>query len=109
MGFFDRFKASKRNGGGSGATGFELSRFNSAPPRRGSADLLQAYSTMPWLRAVVEKVADGVAGVQWRVYKPAKRQERPTEGEELRRRSGGPRSATPLPPVNSRRSPTARS
>ena len=41
-----------------------------APPARGSRELLEAYSTSPWLRAVVERIADGVAATQWRLYKP---------------------------------------
>src|SRR5262245_12835687 len=38
------------------------------PPPRTTADFLQAYSTMPWLRAVVGKVSIGVASVTWRLY-----------------------------------------
>lgn len=38
------------------------------PPRRGTAGFLEAYTTMPWLRAVTERVADQVAGTHWRLY-----------------------------------------
>lgn len=68
MGMWERMKAAlsrpERRG-----TGLELSRWAAAPPRRGTAQLLVAYREMPWLRAVVEKIADGVADVRWRVYR----------------------------------------
>jgi phage portal protein BeeE len=38
------------------------------PPRRNTADFLMAYSTMPWLRAVVGKVSSSVAATTWRLY-----------------------------------------
>jgi len=37
------------------------------PPPRGRQDYLRAYSTMPWLRAVSDRVAGGVAAVEWQV------------------------------------------
>lgn len=37
------------------------------PPPRGRANYLLAYSTMPWLRAVSDRVAWGVAVVPWQV------------------------------------------
>lgn len=37
------------------------------PPVRGSRELLRAYGTMPWLRAVVHKIADGMSSVEWQV------------------------------------------
>lgn len=37
------------------------------PPPRGRANYLLAYSTMPWLRAVSDRVAWGVAAVPWQV------------------------------------------
>ena len=37
------------------------------PPPRGRANYLAAYSTMPWLRAVSDRVAWGVAAVPWQV------------------------------------------
>ena len=43
------------------------------PPYRGAANLLESYSTMPWLRAVAQRVATSVASssTQWRLYAPA--------------------------------------
>jgi hypothetical protein len=38
------------------------------PPKRGTKELLEAYSTMPWLRAVTSKVAVAVGSTQWRLY-----------------------------------------
>ncbi len=38
------------------------------PPRRGTADLLAAYSTMPWLRAVTQRISDATADIQWRLF-----------------------------------------
>lgn len=38
------------------------------PPRRGTADYLAAYRTMPWLRAVSSKVARSVASTRWMLY-----------------------------------------
>ena len=37
------------------------------PPARGVADFLKAYSTSPWLRAVVSKTADAVSAANWQV------------------------------------------
>lgn len=43
------------------------------PPYRGDANILQAYSTMPWLRAVSQRVSTAVASsaTEWRLYAPA--------------------------------------
>jgi HK97 family phage portal protein len=43
------------------------------PPYRGAASILEAYSTMPWLRAVAQRVATAVSSssTQWRLYAPA--------------------------------------
>lgn len=38
------------------------------PPRRGTKELLNAYNTMPWLRAVTNKVSRSVASTTWRIY-----------------------------------------
>ena len=38
------------------------------PPKRGSAELLEAYNTMPWLRAVTSKVAVAVGSTTWRLF-----------------------------------------
>lgn len=49
-----------------------LSRINMGglglPPRRGTPQLLQAYSEMPWLRAIASRVASAFASVEWRLY-----------------------------------------
>jgi HK97 family phage portal protein len=44
-----------------------------APPYRGASSILKAYSTMPWLRAVSQRIATAVAtsSTQWRLYAPA--------------------------------------
>lgn len=46
------------------------------PPYRGTKSILDAYSTMPWLRAVSQRVATAVAtsSTQWRLYAPTSRQ-----------------------------------
>lgn len=38
------------------------------PPVRGVREHLAAYSTQPWLRAVVGRIADSVASTEWRLY-----------------------------------------
>lgn len=38
------------------------------PPQRGTTEILRAYSTMPWLRAVVQKVAKSVGSTTWRLF-----------------------------------------
>lgn len=43
--------------------------FGGSPPRRGSAELLRAYGSLPWLHAVVRRRAEALAGVSWCVYK----------------------------------------
>lgn len=40
----------------------------SSPPPRGTSDFLNAYSSMPWLRATVHRVAVGVASAEWSTY-----------------------------------------
>jgi len=43
----------------------------SDPPYRGSTSILDAYSTMPWLRAVSQRIATSVASAtQWKLYAP---------------------------------------
>ena len=41
-----------------------------APLLRGTQALLEAYGTMPWLRAVTQKIAHSVASTQWTVWAP---------------------------------------
>ncbi len=38
------------------------------PPQRGTQDRLEAYNSMPWLRACAERVATSVASVQWQLF-----------------------------------------
>jgi len=38
------------------------------PPTRGTSQMLSAYSTSPWLRAVVSRIAAGVAACRWKLY-----------------------------------------
>lgn len=64
------FAAAVLSGGG---------RFGGSSPLRGTAELLDAYSRMPWLRAVVHKVSHSVAMVPWRVFVA-----RNTDGKFLR-------------------------
>jgi hypothetical protein len=45
-----------------------LGVFQSNPPARGTKEMLVAYSTMPWLRAAVDKIGSSVASMTWRVF-----------------------------------------
>lgn len=38
------------------------------PPKRGTKEFLQAYSTMPWLRAATHRVASSIAQNKWSLY-----------------------------------------
>lgn len=38
------------------------------PPRRGTEDTLLAYSKMPWLRAIVNKVGVAVGSTNWKLF-----------------------------------------
>lgn len=38
------------------------------PPKRGTRQTLEAYSTMPWLRASTNKISRSVADTQWKVF-----------------------------------------
>jgi HK97 family phage portal protein len=38
------------------------------PPARGTRELIAAYREQPWLRAVTNRIARGVASVRWGVY-----------------------------------------
>ena len=38
------------------------------PPKRGTLQFLEAYSTSPWLRAVEGRIASAVAATSWRLY-----------------------------------------
>jgi len=45
-----------------------LGVFRSNPPARGAKEMLQGYNTMPWLRAVVDKVGSSIAATTWRAF-----------------------------------------
>ena len=38
--------------------------------RRGTAELLKAYSELPWLRAIVNRVGDAVSSTEWIALRP---------------------------------------
>lgn len=40
----------------------------SAPPKRGTKELLDLYRTSPWLRAVTSRISTSMASVPWKVY-----------------------------------------
>lgn len=52
-----------------------------APPARGTQAHLQAYSTMPWVRAVSSRVGHAVSAVTWKLY--ANSAQPVTEGQKL--------------------------
>ena len=39
-----------------------------SPPPRGVAELIKSYGDMPWVNAVVGKIASGTSSVEWKVY-----------------------------------------
>lgn len=57
----------------------------STTPRMGSKELLRAYSTMPWLRAVVGKISWQAGSVPWQLYVATAAPE-PGKGKERRAR-----------------------
>ena len=59
-------------GGNSEAAGTMLAGIfpSGQPPRRGTRELLQAYRTHPWLRAVAHRIARDVAAVPLVLYRP---------------------------------------
>lgn len=59
-----------------------------SPPRRGTRELMIAYREEPWLRAVVGRIARGVASVEWEVYV---RVEEPSSQKSGKRERSGPR------------------
>lgn len=74
MGFWSRLRAlgrKERKG-----TELEVGRWMSAPPRRGTRELLAAYREQPILRAPVDKISDHVAGISWRAYRRVRRDSR---------------------------------
>lgn len=63
-----------------------------AAPARGTRELLRAYTTMPWLRAVVHKIAFSVAAVEWTLAVRVDRGGRPRPGRALQRLAGPERA-----------------
>ena len=45
------------------------SSYARTPPIRGTADLLDAYASTPWIHAVTSRIAGEVAGTGWRMYR----------------------------------------
>lgn len=43
--------------------------FGSNPPKKGTPEMLQAYSELPWLHAVVRRRAEALASVEWVLYR----------------------------------------
>ena len=41
----------------------------STTPRRGTYELLQAYNRLPWLHAVIQRLAFDVSRIRWRMYR----------------------------------------
>lgn len=82
------FGPEKRSG-----TGFEVSRWTSAPMRRGTPELLQAYKEIPWLNTLVDTVSDSVANVQWKVYRPSTKGDARARLRNLRSLEGEKRRA----------------
>jgi hypothetical protein len=39
-----------------------------SPPARGMKEIVASYGEMPWVHAVVGKIASGVAAAEWKVY-----------------------------------------
>lgn len=71
MGLWDRFKALfDASGSKNAASDFAVSRWASAPLRKGTTELLAAYRLMPWLNTIVDVCSDGVADLEWCVYRP---------------------------------------
>jgi HK97 family phage portal protein len=68
MGFWSRLKAAFLPGQRE-TMQFEVSKWANSPPRRGTRELLAAYREQPLLRAIVGKISDNVADLNWRVYK----------------------------------------
>lgn len=55
------------------------------PPLRNTTSRLQAYSDMPWLRAIGEKIASDVAAVQWELFLPRNAKNQPVGNRALQR------------------------
>lgn len=65
----DKFRQWRKAGvSATDAAGLATIFGKTAAPRRSTKDLLQAYSTQPWLRGVVNRVTHTTAAVPWHVY-----------------------------------------
>ena len=54
------------------------------PPRRGTAELIRGYSSMPWLRAVSSVIANRVGSTTWRLFITRNDQGTPVRFRRLR-------------------------
>lgn len=70
MGWFDRFRkrAAPASSVPPDAGVVSASYGLRGPPKRGTRELIAAYNESPWLRAVVGRIARGVASAEWSVY-----------------------------------------
>lgn len=62
------------------------------PPTRTTQELLKAYDTSPWLRAVVSKIGDGIGSTCWEIMRQTKAKSRGPAARQLLHvaRRGGP-------------------
>ncbi len=56
-------------------------------PVRGSANILDGYATLPWLRAVTGRIAQSLAATDWQLYAVRKPQQRAVKHALLQRAS----------------------
>lgn len=61
------------------------------PPPRGTREYLQAYSKMPWLRAVTSRIASRVAATDWQLFVNAKAGEKARLNRIVQRAHGAER------------------
>jgi len=53
---------------GQGPVAKVLQMFGNNPPSLGASETLQAYSKMPWLRAINDKIGGAFASLRWRAF-----------------------------------------
>lgn len=58
------------------------------PPLRNTTSRLQAYSDMPWLRSVCERIATDIAAIEWELFLPRNAAGQPVTDRTLRRAIG---------------------
>lgn len=56
--------------GGTGSAEAAVLPQGTTPPQRGLAQLIGGYASMPWLRAVAERIGRSVASCEWQLYFP---------------------------------------